>query len=264
MKKKMTVMGQGFAHSEIKIDNSFNNLIPVANSNIGGKEIQSVSARKLHSFLRVGRDFTTWIKGRIKQYGFIVNVDYIIVENLISPVSGRSKSRQRIEFDYIASINMGKELSMVERNDQGRLARQYFIECEERLHKIAPEEQKAALQNWRKNRVAACEDHKNMAEAMKGYIERTGDNQKGFAYSNESRFINKLVLGIDPIQWAKRKGIKSKDIRDNMNAGQLKLLAYLEARNCAFLDVNTTTPQRKAQLTELAQRWLAQYVEVNQ
>ncbi|WP_419177250.1 hypothetical protein [Providencia sneebia] len=65
---------------------------------------------------------------------------------------------------------------MVERNDQGKLARQYFIECEERLRRIAPEEHKAAIQNWRKNRVAACEDHKNMAEAMKGYIERIRGN----------------------------------------------------------------------------------------
>lgn len=80
---------------------------------------------------------------------------------------------------------MGKELSMVECNDQGKLARQYFIECEERLRRIAPEEHEAAIQNWRKNRVAACEDHKSMADAMKGYIERTGDNQHGFACSNE-------------------------------------------------------------------------------
>lgn len=102
-----------------------------------------------------------------------------------------------------------------------------------------------------------------MAEAMKGYIERTGDNQKGFAYSNESRFINKLVLGIDPIKWAKNKGIKSKEVRDNMSTEQLKLLAYLEARNCTFLDLDTPTVQRKAQLTELAQRWLVQRLEAN-
>ncbi|PNL59798.1 hypothetical protein CEP73_020945 [Providencia stuartii] len=43
-----------------------------------------------------------------------------------------------------------------------------------------------------------------------------------------------------------------------MSADQLKLLAYLEARNCAFLDIDTPSVQRKDQLTELAQRWLAQ------
>ena len=39
-----------------------------------------------------------------------------------------------------------------------------------------------------------------------------------------------------------------------MSADQLKLLAYLEARNCAFLDIDTPSVQRKDQLTELAQR----------
>lgn len=261
--EKNSLIADGFAHPEKYETNTFDNLIPVINGNINGKEIQTVSSRKLHSFLKVGRDYTSWIKGRIKQYDFEENVDYIIVENLSTPKRGSAKFRQQIEHDYIVSLNMGKELSMVERNEQGKLARQYFIECEERLRKIAPEEHKAAIQNWRKNRVTACEDHKSMAEAMKGYIERTGDNQKGFAYSNESRFINKLVLGIDPIKWAKNKGIKSKEVRDNMSTEQLKLLAYLEARNCTFLDLDTPTVQRKAQLTELAQRWLVQRLEAN-
>ncbi len=261
--KNMTITGQGFTQPENEQADTFDYLIPVINNRINGKEIQSVSSRKLHSFLKIGRDYTSWIKGRIKQYGFVENIDYIVVENLSSPKRGSTKFRQQFEHDYIVSLSMGKELSMVERNDQGKLARQYFIECEERLRRAAPEEHKAAIQNWRKNRITACEDHKNMAEAMKGYIERTGDNQKGFAYSNESRFINKLILGISPTQWAKSKGIKLKEIRDNMSADQLKLLAYLEARNCAFLDIDTPSAQRKSQLTELAQRWLAQRLEAN-
>lgn len=255
--ENMAVTGQGLTHAENQNTVKFAERIPVSISNIGDKDIQSVSGRKLHVFLKVGRDFTTWIKARIKQYGFKEGVDYAIVEDLSSPVSGSAKSRQQIEHDYILSLDMAKELSMVERNDQGKVARRYFIDCEERLRLVAPEEHQAALLNWRKNRVAACEDHKSMAEAMKGYIERTGDGQKGFAYSNESRFLNKLVLGVDPVKWARDNEVSSKQVRDRMNADQLALLAYLESRDCALLDMDTLTATRKAKLTELAQRWLA-------
>nr|WP_254902689.1 antA/AntB antirepressor family protein [Cedecea sp. NFIX57] len=225
-------------------------------SNIGGKEIQSVSGRKLHTFLAVGRDFTTWMKARIKQYGFVKGVDYVIVEDLSTPKRGSAKSRQQVEHDYIVSLNMGKELSMVERNAQGKMARQYFIDCEERLRRVAPEEHQAALNTWRQNRVAACEDHKSMADAMKGYIERTGDKQHGFAYSNECTLLNRLVLGMHPPVWARQKGIPAKQVRDHMNADQLALLAYLESRDCTLLDLDADTDERKAKLTELAQRWL--------
>lgn len=40
-----------------------------------------VSARNLHEFLEVGRDFTTWIKGRISKYDFAENNDFTIVWN---------------------------------------------------------------------------------------------------------------------------------------------------------------------------------------
>lgn len=263
--KKLTALtGSGQTQSkpsqEDNADNNFVARIPVIMSNIGGKEIQSVSGRKLHTFLAVGRDFTNWIKGRIKQYGFAEGVDYVIVEYLTSPKRASSKSRQRIEHDYILSLNMGKELSMVERNDQGKAARQYFIDCEERLRRVAPEEHEAALLAWRKNRVAACEDHKSMADAMKGYIGRTGDSQHGFAYSNECSFLNNLVLGMHPRVWAKHKDIPVKQVRDHMNAEQLALLAYLESRDCALLDLDTRTATRKTKLTELAQRWLVKRV----
>lgn len=117
------------------------NLINIETKNINGELIQTVNARDLHAFLEVGKDFTTWIKDRINQYGFVENQDYIIVENLSSPKSGSAKSRQRLMKDYSISINMAKELSMVERNEKGKRARQYFIECEKKaLEAISPVE----------------------------------------------------------------------------------------------------------------------------
>ncbi len=88
--------------------------------------------QKLHEFLGVGRDFTTWIKGRISQYGFTAGVDFTVVENLSAPVSGSAKYRQQIAHDYLITIDMGKELAMVERNEKGREVRRYFINCERR------------------------------------------------------------------------------------------------------------------------------------
>ncbi|CNI14622.1 AntA/AntB antirepressor domain-containing protein [Yersinia frederiksenii] len=254
--ENMAAIGQGQTHAKIQNVVNFAERIPVSISNIGSKDIQSVSGRKLHVFLKVGRDFTTWIKARIKQYGFKEGVDYVMVEDLSTPVSGSAKSRQQVEHDYILSLDMAKELSMVERNDQGKAARRYFIDCEERLRRVAPEEYSAALMDWRKNRVAACEDHKSMSEAVKGYIERTGDTQHGHTYSNECTFINRLVLGMHPPVWAKKNGISGK-VRDHMNTDQLALVAYLESRNCTLLDLDTSTTTRKLKLTELAQRWLA-------
>lgn len=102
---------------------------PVVKGHIGEGSIQTVNARDLHSFLEVGKDFSTWIKGRIDQYDFIDGTDFVTYE--AAPQNGGAGKRgARIE--YAITLDMAKELSMVERNEKGKQARQYFIECERR------------------------------------------------------------------------------------------------------------------------------------
>ena len=48
-----------------------NELIPLQPQTINGNAVETVSARTLHEFLEVGRDFSNWIKNRIEKYGFI-------------------------------------------------------------------------------------------------------------------------------------------------------------------------------------------------
>lgn len=111
-----------------------NELIPITVAAIGGEEVNAVSARVLHKFLENGELFTTWIKNRIEQFGFIEGQDFsTFLENT-------KKGRPRKE--YVVSINMAKELSMVERNANGKRARLYFIKCE----KIAKQKTDPAFQ----------------------------------------------------------------------------------------------------------------------
>ena len=107
-----------------------NELIKIEKSNVGGDLIETVNARELHSFLEVGKDFSTWIKNRIEQYGFVDGVDFVSME--AAPQNGGVGNRG-FKVEYYIAIDMAKELAMVERNEKGRQARQYFIECERRL-----------------------------------------------------------------------------------------------------------------------------------
>lgn len=105
---------------------------------------RAVNARELHNFLKVGRDFSTWIKERINQYKFVENQDYQILSydykgnllNIRLPKIGESVNQHVSKTEYVLSIDMAKELSMIENNERGRQARKYFIECEKRLHNI--------------------------------------------------------------------------------------------------------------------------------
>lgn len=95
------------------------------------KGIQLVNARELHRKLKTGRDFSNWIKGRIKEYRFVENEDYFI-ENHRSPILASQEIAKGgfNKIDYHITIDMAKELAMVEKNEMGRKIRRYFIEME--------------------------------------------------------------------------------------------------------------------------------------
>lgn len=113
-------------------DKRMNDLITINREQIDGQEIRTVNARELHEFLESKQEFSAWIKSRIEQYDFVENQDYVVFDKIIKNPSG---GRPAIE--YHITIDMAKELSMVERTEKGRKARRYFIDCERRLKQSA-------------------------------------------------------------------------------------------------------------------------------
>ena len=116
-------------------------LIPLHSQTIDGNAVETVNAKELHEFLEVRSKFADWIKNRISEYDFTVNQDFTTVSKNLEN-GGRS-------IDYYITLDMAKELAMVERNEKGKQARQYFIECERKLRetqaKLAPKTDVEAL-----------------------------------------------------------------------------------------------------------------------
>ena len=84
-----------------------------------------VDARLLYERLCVESRFNDWIRNRIKEYGFVKDIDFIsLTKNLVS--GGK-------QTEYHLTLNMAMELSMVERTEEGRNIRRYFIEAEKEL-----------------------------------------------------------------------------------------------------------------------------------
>ena len=104
-------------------------LVPVVPGIIGNINCLTINGRILHHVLKVKRDFSTWITGRIKKYGFVEGQDF----EIFFPQTGENSERGRPSQEYTLTTDMGKELCMVENNEAGRVARRYFIECERAL-----------------------------------------------------------------------------------------------------------------------------------
>lgn len=96
----------------------------ISASEIDGETVQTVNARDLHAFLEVKTSFNDWINRRVQDYDFEEEKDFY---SFLSESSGGRPTKE-----YAISINMAKELAMVERNEKGKQARLYFIECERR------------------------------------------------------------------------------------------------------------------------------------
>ena len=83
-----------------------------------------VSARDLHEFLEVGARFNDWFP-RMTEYGFTEGVDYCsVLSNRSDGLPGKPRG------DAALTIEMAKEICMLQRNEKGKEARQYFIQLE--------------------------------------------------------------------------------------------------------------------------------------
>ena len=88
---------------------------------------QLVSGRELHEFLEVGTPYDKWFP-RMCEYGFSEGTDFSTF--LSESTGGRPKT------NHAMTLDMAKEISMIQRTEKGKQARQYFIQVEKEYKEI--------------------------------------------------------------------------------------------------------------------------------
>jgi len=105
-------------------------LVPTFQATIGGTPTTCCDARTLHGYLGSAYQFSDWIKARIDKYGFEQGQDFECVSEKTETQRTDGQRSVSVRTDYHLTLDMAKELSMVENNAKGREARRYFIACE--------------------------------------------------------------------------------------------------------------------------------------
>ena len=137
-------------------------LIHIQQATIGGGTVNSVNTRDLHSKLEVKTAYSHWIKRAIDKYGFEYGVDYTTV---------RIGSGNNSFLDYISTLDMAKELCMLDDGEKGKQFRKYFIECEKKATKqLSAIEQIALLARGTTELAETVQQHTAAIEVLKNDI----------------------------------------------------------------------------------------------
>lgn len=85
-------------------------------------DTQTVSARELHKEVGSTERFSAWFERQL-QFGFVENEDYIGCKKF------NTLAKQELQ-DYDLTVDMAKQICMVQKNDKAKAVRQYLIDLE--------------------------------------------------------------------------------------------------------------------------------------
>lgn len=96
---------------------------------VNNQETTLINGEDLHDALGIQTRYSNWILRRIDEYKFVENQDFAKVSK-IGQVRNAFGFRGVEKCEYHLTLDMAKELAMVERSEIGRQVRRYFIQIE--------------------------------------------------------------------------------------------------------------------------------------
>jgi phage anti-repressor protein len=197
---------------------------------IKNKGFDVIDSKLLHKELSVASYHKDWIRRRIDGYGFEEGTDYFTKQ--CSTLSGGSKRK-----DYLITLDMAKELCMLENNDKGKATRKYFIAVEK---------------DYRKQNIIlgiSLDKRKSLTDAVKDSGEQL--RMHNHVFSTYTLMVYKF-LGIkkDYQDWKKSTGGKG-DYRKTLSLELRERIANAETFVRGMLELQKQHGEIKAVLEPL-------------
>ena len=204
----------GLSDDEIDTILEYQLLFPILQEN----ENNTISAKELHTQLKVNRDFSTWIKQQIENLELVENKNYFIN----SPLKGNGL------VDYQLKLSDAKEIAMLagskggytseELKKMSKLVRKYFIAIEKAFKNRINwnQNRKNTLINCKELRGALITKREELLNSVPEWI------TNGNLYSIEFSLLNTVILGMSATQYRKEHNISSNEqIRNYFSEDQL-------------------------------------------
>lgn len=208
--------------SDIKIIMDYQKLLPVLQQEDGSW----IDARTLHKELGVKKKFADWIKIRIDKYEFIEIDDY----KLDFPKKGNQNSHggDRKSLHYSLTLDMAKELSMVENNKIGRISRKYFIAIDKafKARRLWNIDRWETLEHYKNYRKIINLSKKELMPTMPDWCKKRGDQG---IFMGEANLLNEVIIGMSASDYRFKHCLpKNEPVRNHFNNFELQIIAELE------------------------------------
>lgn len=216
----------------------------------------TLSARELHEFLGIKTSFKDWFP-RMCEYGFNESQDFNPLKNERVQFEGDRQVKRTVQ-DYQITLDMAKEIAMIQRSEKGKQIRQYFLELERKWN--SPEAVMNRALEYSRRQVKALLEEKEALVIENKEMKPKALFADAVATSHTSILVGELAKilkqnGIDMGQkrlfaWLREKGylIKRQGTDYNMPTQKAMELGLFEIKEGSYVNgsgVNITTKTPK-------------------
>lgn len=148
-------------------------------------ETETVSARELHEKLKIETPFRKWFP-RMCEYGFVDGIDYTL-DNFVHPQNGQETA------DYDVKFDMAKQICMIQRTEEGKKCRQYFIDLEKAWN--TPEQIMARALKLADRTINSLRIENEMMKPKAAFFDAVADSKTAVSMNEVSKVLDIKGIG---------------------------------------------------------------------